>query len=146
MRALVVCLGNICRSPIGEGLLKHHAATNGFELTVESAGTSGWHQGNLPDERSMAVMQLHGHDISGQRSRALTREDLHLFDWILVMDQQNKADVLALGLGSACVERFVPDQDVPDPYYGGANGFETVYTMIDAAAKMWIAQWQAAKP
>lgn len=145
MRALVVCLGNICRSPIGEGLLKHHAALTGLPLTVDSAGTSGWHQGDLPDERSIAVMKQHGHDIRDQRSRALTQEDLYLFDFILVMDEQNEQDVLALGHGTARVARFVPGQDVPDPYFGGTNGFETVYTMVDQAAQNWIKEWHTTK-
>jgi len=142
MRVLVVCLGNICRSPIGEGLLRHHATAQDFPLIVDSAGTSGWHQGALPDERSVDVMQGHGHDISDQRSRPLVREDLHLFDVILAMDSNNLADIRSLGTSSALITLFVPDENVPDPYYGGHDGFQHIYEMIDAAAQDWITHWK----
>ena len=140
-RVLVVCPGNICRSPIGEGLLKHHAQQLGLDLYVDSAGTSGWHQGELADARSIDVMRSHGHDITDQRSRALVAEDLFTFDHILVMDSQNLNDVNRLGTGTASVERFVSGHDVPDPYYGGERGFEQVYTMINEAAEQWVQKW-----
>ena len=140
-RVLVVCLGNICRSPIGEGLLKYHAEKAGLNIHVDSAGTSGWHQGNQADPRSIEVMSLHGHDITKQRSRALTKDDLMTFDVILVMDVQNLRDVQQLGSSRALVTRFVHNQDVPDPYYGGDQGFEAVYQMIDRAAYDWIQHW-----
>ena len=140
-RVLVVCLGNICRSPIGEGLLKHHAQQLGLELYVDSAGTSGWHQGEHADARSIDVMRSHGHDITDQRSRALLAEDLFTFDYILVMDSQNLKDVNRLETGTASVKRFVSGHDVPDPYYGGDRGFEQVYTMINEAAEQWVQQW-----
>ena len=140
-RVLVVCLGNICRSPIGEGLLKHHAQQLGLELYVDSAGTSGWHQGEHADARSIDVMRSHGHDITDQRSRALVAEDLFTFDYILVMDSQNLKDVNRLGTGTASVKRFVSGHDVPDPYYGGDRGFEQVYTMINEAAEQWVQKW-----
>ena len=142
MRVLVVCLGNICRSPIGEGLLRHHAAAQDFSLVVDSAGTSGWHQGSFPDERSMDVMRRTGHDISNQRSRPLVRDDLHLFDVILAMDSNNLDDIQSMGTSSALCTLFVPNQNVPDPYYGGNDGFQRVYEMIDAAAKDWITHWK----
>lgn len=142
-RILVVCLGNICRSPIGEGLLKYHAEREGLDLFVDSAGTSGWHQGNPADPRSIEVMSMHGHDITLQRSRALTKQDLITYDFILVMDGQNLNDVHQLGNSTAVVSRFVPEHDVPDPYYGGDQGFEQVYQMIDKAAKAWIQRWIA---
>lgn len=140
-RVLVICLGNICRSPIGEGLLKHHAHQVGLDLYVDSAGTSGWHQGEHADARSIDVMRIHGHDITDQRSRALTADDLFTFDHILVMDSQNLNDVNRMGTGTANVERFVHGHDVPDPYYGGDRGFEHVYTMIDKAAEQWVKAW-----
>jgi len=140
-RVLVVCLGNICRSPIGEGLLKHHAQTHGLDLHVDSAGTSGWHQGDHADARSIEVMRAHGHDITDQRSRALVAEDLFTFDHILVMDSQNLNDVNRMAVGTTSVERFVPGHDVPDPYYGGDRGFEQVYAMIDEAAENWVKSW-----
>ena len=141
MKVLFVCLGNICRSPIGEGLLRHHAEQLGLELYVDSAGTSGWHQGEHADARSIDVMRAHGHNITDQRSRALVAKDLFTFDHILVMDSQNLNDVNHLGVGTASVERFVPGHDVPDPYYGGDRGFEQVYAMIDEAAQQWAQKW-----
>lgn len=141
VRALVVCLGNICRSPIGEELLRHHAHRAGLSLYVDSAGTSGWHQGEPPDSRSVQIMSLHGFDISKQKSRALNREDLQLFDFILVMDRQNLKDVKSLGVGRAKVSLFIENSDVPDPYYGGNNGFQLVYEMLDQAAAEWINSW-----
>ena len=108
MRVLVVCLGNICRSPIGEGLLRYHAAAQNFQLIVDSAGTSGWHQGALPDERSIEVMRQHGHDISEQRSRPLVQGDLHLYDIILAMDSNNLKDIQSMGTRSAQTALFVP--------------------------------------
>ena len=140
-RVLVVCLGNICRSPIGEGLLKHHAQKHGLNLCVDSAGTSGWHQGDYADARSIEVMRAHGHDITDQRSRALVAEDLFTFDHILVMDSQNLNDMNRMATGTASVERFVHGHDVPDPYYGGDRGFEKVYAMIDEAAENWVKSW-----
>lgn len=140
-RVLVVCLGNICRSPIGEGLLRYHALQQGLELHVDSAGTSGWHQGEQADSRSIDVMCEHGHDITEQRSRMLVAQDLFTFDHILVMDSQNLNDVNFLGTGTARVNRFVHGHDVPDPYFGGDRGFEQVYAMIDEAAEEWISAW-----
>jgi protein-tyrosine phosphatase len=140
-RVLVVCLGNICRSPIGEGLLKHHARQFGYDVHVDSAGTSGWHQGEKADARSIEVMRAHGHDITDQRSRTLVANDLFTYDHILVMDTQNLNDVNRLGAGTARVERFVQERDVPDPYYGGDQGFEQVFAMIDESAERWIKSW-----
>jgi protein-tyrosine phosphatase len=142
MRVLIVCLGNICRSPVGEGLLRHHASEQHFPLIVDSAGTSGWHQGALPDERSMEVMRQHGHDISDQRARPLVHDDLHLYDIILAMDSKNLNDIESMGTRSAQAALFVPGENVPDPYYGGHDGFQRVYDMIDVAAKNWITLWK----
>jgi len=86
-------------------------------------------------------MSLHGFDISKQKSRALNREDLQLFDFILVMDRQNLKDVKSLGVGRAKVSLFIENSDVPDPYYGGNNGFQLVYEMLDQAAAEWINSW-----
>lgn len=91
-------------------------------------------------------MREHGHDISSQRSRALIARDLHSFDHILVMDAQNLRDVRALGNSTAEVSKFIPDRDVPDPYYGGAQGFQQVYDMIDEAAAQWIEEWAQHSP
>ena len=140
-RVLVVCLGNICRSPIGEELLRIHAKKNSYNLFVDSAGTSGWHQGNSPDPRSCEVMKRHGHKIDSQRSRPLIDQDLQTFDCILVMDAQNLADTQSLPVGQAAIQLFVPNTDVPDPYYGEGDGFMHVYEMLDKAAENWIKTW-----
>ena len=145
-RVLVVCLGNICRSPIGEGLIKHHAHRLGLSVYVDSAGTSGWHQGEPADPRSVDIMRQHGYDISSQRSRALIARDLHTFDHILVMDDQNLADVKSLGACAAELSKFIPGRDVPDPYYEGTHGFQQVYDMIDEAAERWVERWAQQPP
>lgn len=121
--------------------MRQHAHQAGLTLFVDSAGTSGWHQGEHPDPRSVNIMKLHGFDISKQKSRALNREDLQLFDFILVMDRQNLRDVKSLGVGRAKVSLFIENRDVPDPYYGGDNGFQLVYEMLDQAAAEWIKSW-----
>ncbi|TXH81501.1 MAG: low molecular weight phosphotyrosine protein phosphatase [Rhizobium sp.] len=138
-RILFVCAGNICRSPLAEGIFRHLADEAGHagEFEVDSAGTGGWHQGERPDRRSIAVAAGHGIDISGQRARRLAPADFGRFDLILAMDQDNlknlrkaaPAEVLgklhlfnALALGR--------DKDIPDPYYGDRDDFETVYTML----------------
>ncbi len=142
-RVLVVCLGNICRSPIGEGLLQHHASRSSLKIFVDSAGTSAWHQGNEPDPRSSDVMLRHGHSIANQRSRPLIEQDFFTFDHILVMDSQNFLDVNAFPKGTAKVERFIDGVDVPDPYYGEGDGFQHVYDMLNQSAKVWIEKWMA---
>ncbi|MDG2208639.1 MAG: low molecular weight phosphotyrosine protein phosphatase [Flavobacteriales bacterium] len=138
---LVVCLGNICRSPIGEGLIRHHAGIAGLSLQVDSAGTSGLHAHEPPDIRSQEVMLQHKLDIGNQRSRQLTTQDLNLFDVILVMDHENLKEAQALGSGDADIKLFVTGQNVPDPYYGGEQGFKQVYEMLDRAAEEWVSSW-----
>jgi protein-tyrosine phosphatase len=149
MRVLVVCLGNICRSPIGEGLLRHHAAIQGVRLKAASAGTSGLHQGEAPDRRSIEVMRRNGIDISAQRSAQVSLSDFTRFDMILAMDERNEQDLHVLadqarrrGEQPCPIARFDPSADVPDPYYGGSDGFTEVYTQVDAAAKLWVEQWK----
>tara|TARA_B110000285_G_scaffold233199_2_gene306251 strand:- start:1012 stop:1458 length:447 start_codon:yes stop_codon:yes gene_type:complete len=141
IRVLVVCLGNICRSPIGEGLLRSQGQNRGLDLFVDSAGTMGWHAGKAPDHRSQGVMRAHGLDISSQQSRPMELDDFQKFDVILCMDQQNLTDVLKMAKGPAHVQLFVAGKDVPDPYYGGDAGFEAVYSMLDSAASNWINNW-----
>lgn len=138
---LVVCLGNICRSPIGEGWLRHAAMVRGCRVKVDSAGTAGYHVGEAPDRRSVAAMKAAGIDISGQRSRKFVRADFKKFDRILVMDQSNLRDVLALARGdeeAAKVALFDGTSDVPDPYYGGDDGFARVREQVRAAAESWL--------
>ena len=144
---LAVCLGNICRSPMAEGLLRHHIQQRGLRCKVDSAGTSAHHIGEHPDQRAQQEMRWHGIDISKQSSRQLVRKDFDRFDRILVMDNANLANTQRLAGNNeahlAKIKLFVPDGEVPDPYYGGAEGFCQVYDMVNAAAESWVASWQA---
>lgn len=139
---LVVCLGNICRSPIGEGWLRHAAMVRGCRVKVDSAGTGGYHVGAAPDRRSIAAMKAVGIDISGQRARKFVRADFQKYDRILVMDQANMRDVLDMahdGDEEAKVSLFDPSgAEVPDPYYGGEDGFSQVREQVRKAAEYWL--------
>lgn len=138
---LFVCLGNICRSPLAEGifrhLTRHHA--DGQRLVIDSAGTGAWHQGEGPDPRSVAVAARHGIDISSQRARQVVSADFTRFDVILAMDGSNLSDLrrMAPARATAQVRLFLdtPPYDVPDPYYGGADGFEAVFAMVEQGAR-----------
>lgn len=142
MKILMVCLGNICRSPLAEGIMK---AKLPADFVVDSAGTSGFHSGDAPDPRSIAVAQKYGIDISNQRSRQISVQDFEDFDKIYCMDKSNLSNVLALAendeqrkkvsllLAEADGESIFTE--VPDPYYGGAKGFEKVFEMIDIACE-----------
>lgn len=141
LRVLVVCLGNICRSPIGEELIRYHSKKANFEILVDSAGTKSWHAGSPPDSRSQQVMSQHGLYIGSQKSRGIKSSDFHEFDLILCMDQQNLEDVLAHKQGTAKISLFLEEQDVPDPYYGNPDGFDKVYSMLDRAAGLWVQKW-----
>lgn len=143
MKILFVCLGNICRSPMAHGLLQHKVQHLGLNWKVDSAGTSDWHKGELPDNRAMACMKRHGIDISYQQSRPIIRNDFKEFDLIYVMDKANLRDVLDMANSEedqnkvALVMSKVYENnavDVPDPYFGvGDKGFENVYKMLDEA-------------
>ncbi len=148
MRILMVCLGNICRSPLAEGILKHKVRQNGLDWTVDSAGTGSWHAGELPDRRSISVARKYGVDITDQRARQFQVADFDRFDQILVMDTQNQRDVLRLAEHDEhrakvqlILDFIYPGQDrsVPDPYYDD-NGFEEVFGMLDAACDKLLKQ------
>ena len=139
-KVLMVCLGNICRSPLAEGILKSKVDTS--KIHVDSAGTGHWHIGDAPDPRSIAVGKKNGVDISKQRGRQFSAVDFVNFDYIFVMDSSNKADVLRLAKIEShrkkvglILDHIFPNEnvDVPDPYYGGAMGFDHVYEMLDQA-------------
>lgn len=140
-KVLMVCLGNICRSPLAEGILKSKVDKN--RIHVDSAGTAGWHSGNRPDERSIEVARLHQIDISSQKSRKFEIVDFDNFDYIFVMDQSNYQDVLALARDNNDEQKvhLILEssentlEDVPDPYYGGDDGFEYVYQMLNEACE-----------
>jgi len=138
IKILMVCLGNICRSPLAEGILASKLPKNKF--TVDSAGTGSWHIGRQPDERSIAIAKKHKLDISGQKGRQFSTTDFDAFDYIYVMDNSNYLDVIELADNQEqkakvqlILNELFPNEnvDVPDPYYGVENGFETVYQMLD---------------
>lgn len=137
---LMICLGNICRSPLAEGLMR--SKLNFTKFTVDSAGTSGGHKGEAPDKRSIAVANKNGLDISQQKSRKLLKEDFEKFDFLYVMDESNYRDVLEMAQTEEQRKKVIKildeafpgeNLDVPDPYYGGSQGFENVYQMLDQA-------------
>ena len=136
----MVCLGNICRSPLAEGILKSKIDSD--NIFVDSAGTGHWHVGNTPDPRSIKVANKHNIDISSQRGRQFSTKDFDNFDYIFVMDNSNKDNVLELARNDfdknkvqLILDELFPDEnvDVPDPYYGGNQGFESVFQMLDQA-------------
>ncbi len=141
----MVCLGNICRSPMAEGILKHKAQALGIDIIVDSAGTSGWHEGEQPDERAQEEMCDQGLDISDQRSRPFVVEDFDRFDHILVMDISNRTNVLRLARNREDAEKVslmldhgneVKGMSVPDPYYN--DGFHHVYELLDLACEAFL--------
>ncbi|MEM9764469.1 MAG: low molecular weight protein-tyrosine-phosphatase [Pseudomonadota bacterium] len=141
-RVLCVCLGNICRSPIAEGVFVARAEAAGHRLTVDSAGTSDWHLGDPPDPRAIAAAAARGIDIARQRARQVRPEDFLDFDLILAMDNRNLAKLEGLRPASATARLRLAHPDgieVPDPYSGGAEGFETVLDMLDAVAESVLA-------
>jgi protein-tyrosine phosphatase len=140
---LFVCLGNICRSPLAEAVFRHRARERGLEprFRIDSAGTSDYHRGASPDRRSAASALRRGIRVSG-RSRPVTPDDLRAFDYVIAMDGQNEAELRALSAaagGRARVHRlreWDPEPahgDVPDPYYGGAGGFDDVHDIVERA-------------
>nr|WP_315381415.1 low molecular weight protein-tyrosine-phosphatase [uncultured Sphingomonas sp.] len=139
---LFVCLGNICRSPLAEAAFRAAAEDAGVAVVADSAGTGGWHAGEQPDRRSIAVAAKHGIDITGQRARQVTREDFDRFDHILALDPQNLADLrrIAPKSGRARLRLLldaVPGWEgraVDDPYYDGPEGFDRTWAEVRAAA------------
>lgn len=139
MRVLFVCMGNICRSPLAEGVFRHLAARAGVaDAVVDSAGTDAWHEGEPPDPRSLEVAERHGVSLEGQRARPVRPSDFDAFDVIVAMDADNlkqlKARCPREHQGKLRLMReFDPqgDGDVPDPYYGGRAGFTVAYEMVE---------------
>lgn len=147
MKILMVCLGNICRSPLAEGILRDKARKMGVEITVDSAGTAAYHTGERPDRRSQEVAKKHGIDISSQRARQFTRSDFEEFDRIFVMDSSNYDNVISLAPSPEEAKKveyilnmIYPGKDlpIPDPYYGGNDGFENVFRMLDDSCEKII--------
>ena len=151
IKIVMVCLGNICRSPLAEGILASKLPKDKF--TVDSAGTGSWHIGQSPDERSVAVAKKNGLDISNQKGRQFSSADFDTFDYIFVMDNSNYDNVIALAETNEqkakvtlIMNELTPqqNQDVPDPYFGMHNGFDIVYAMLDEVCDV-IAQKLIAK-
>ena len=141
MKILMVCLGNICRSPLAEGILAAKAAEKGLNWVVDSAGTGNWHEDSLPDYRSIAVAKKYGIDLTNQRARQLQSTDLQDFDLIFAMDSSNFSNIKKMAKDETQIRKIhlirnlvKPNESlsVPDPYFDD-NGFEEVYWMLDEA-------------
>jgi protein-tyrosine phosphatase len=144
MKILMVCLGNICRSPLAEGILQEKAFNAGLKWSVESAGTNGYHDGEPPHRLSQKVANINGLDISRQRSRSFTIKDFDVYDKIYVMAQEVIDDLKRISgkkYNASKVELLMnevypgADMDVPDPWYGTEPGYHEVYKMIDRACE-----------
>ncbi len=144
VKVLFVCLGNICRSPTAEGLFRDLVRRHGLDdrIAIDSAGTGAWHVGSAPDKRAQAAALRRGIDISGLRARQARREDFERFDYVIAMDRENHRDLRHL-CPPGREDRlhlfldFAPDtgtRDVPDPYYGGRQGFEHVHDLVERAS------------
>ena len=143
-KILMVCLGNICRSPLAEGIMRSKLSN---DFIVDSAGTGGWHAGELPDKRSISTAKNRGLDITSQRARQFKISDFDTFDYIYVMDNSNYKDVMALAPNEEAkskvkliLNELFPNEnvDVPDPYYGGRDGFENVFDMLNEACDVIV--------
>lgn len=137
---LFICMGNICRSPLAEGIFLHKVNQRGVahEFVVESAGTGGWHVGELPDPRSRQIAGKYGIKLPS-RSRQVTKKDSERFTHLICMDEANRENLLQIGIPEQRISLLLdadPNcqlREVPDPYYGGEDGFETIYRLIDSA-------------
>jgi protein-tyrosine phosphatase len=149
-RILFVCLGNICRSPAAEGVLRARAASLGLSLHVASAGTGGWHAGDGADPRMVRAAARRGYDLSAHRARQVAFSDFYEFDHLLAMDMRNRADILDIAPPDRrCDIRLFLDyaggatRETPDPYYGGEEGFEHVLDLLEAGAEGFLAALNA---
>lgn len=147
MKILMVCLGNICRSPLAQGIMEYNATLMGKQVEVDSAATSNFHVGDKPDPRSISTAYLHDIDITSQRGRQFKTTDFDDFDVIFVMDSSNYSDILSLAKKDThrnkvkmIMNEIEPGKNinVPDPYYGGDEGFENVFQMLDKATKAFL--------
>lgn len=144
MKILMVCLGNICRSPMAEGLMRSKIQKYNLDAEVDSAGFESYHSGDAPDFRATRIMNKHGIDISEQQSRLFRKADFENFDFIYVMDSVNYNDVKSIANSQNQMLKvdFIlnasypgSNKPVPDPYYGGNDGFERTYQLLDAATE-----------
>ena len=151
MRVLVVCLGNICRSPLAEGILRAKAEDKGLLWEIDSAGTGSWHESNAPDERSIAVAKMNGIDISAQKARKIKKSDFDYYDLILPMDTSNRDDLYEM---TSTMEqrnkiRLIMDVvypnkniSVPDPYHGTEKDYVSVFEMLEPACGKVVELYQ----
>ena len=156
-RVLMVCMGNICRSPIAEGVLRAKLRQAGLHarVVVDSAGTHGYHTGEAPDPRAIGAAARRGYELAGLRARPVLAEDFTRFHWLLAMDDANLAWLRSrqpegaaprIGLLMAHARRHANVREVPDPYYGEATGFERVLELVDDACDGLLAQLAAELP
>src|SRR5262245_139346 len=153
MRILFVCMGNICRSPTAEGVMRRLIDDEGLDIEIDSAGTGGWHAGEPPDRRATIAAQRRGITLEGA-ARQVTRADFRDFDLLIALDRGNLRELLTIAPDEDAAEKvrllreFDPaaggDLDVPDPYYGGDRGFETVLDMVEASCRGLIDELRAA--
>lgn len=143
---LFICLGNICRSPTAEAVFRSRAKDH--DIRIDSAGTGAWHTGQGPDPRSRAEGERRGYSFAGQAARKVRVQDFYEFDLILAMDSANLSDLKSIrpADGTAMLSLFLPDgANVPDPYYGGPDGFIHVVDLIENASDYWLAQLTASE-
>ncbi|NDG45851.1 MAG: low molecular weight phosphotyrosine protein phosphatase [Flavobacteriia bacterium] len=137
VKLLMVCLGNICRSPLAQGILESKVDTK--KITVDSAGTAAYHIWNPPDPRSIVIAKKYGIDLSLQRARQFRREDFTAFSKIYVMDHANYKNIIALAQSEKEREKVAlilsDNREVPDPYYGGEEGFQSCFDLLDEACE-----------
>jgi protein-tyrosine phosphatase len=152
VKVLFVCLGNICRSPTAEGVFRHYVEQAGLsdKISIDSAGTSDWHIGKTPDPRTQAAAAVRGYDLSKLRGRQAVPEDFKQFDLILAMDNSNLNNLQAIqpADGTAELALYLPrfgisPDEVPDPYYGGEDGFELVLDMLEQASQVLLDEIKA---
>jgi len=147
MKVLFVCAGNICRSPLAEGLLKHKALNAGLDWKVDSCATGKWHIGEIPNENSIAIAKKNGMDITYQKARQFHYTDFELFDLIFVMDEYNYGMIVSQAQFENEKEKVDyilnmtspgENKEVPDPFYGEVDGYENVYNMLNKACEKII--------
>ncbi len=151
MKVLMVCLGNICRSPMAEGVLRYHANLNGLKIEIDSAGTGNYHVGEAPDKRAIQYMKSKGMDISNLRARQFSKHDFEEFDVIYAMDESNFQNIIRMATTQAHRSKVKmilnevfenENRSVPDPYFGGVEGFEEVFSLLDHVSTGIIKKWQ----
>ena len=154
VRVLFVCAGNICRSPIAQGVFEDVLRREGLEdvVEVDSAGTGDWFAGYAPDERAVASAAYRGLEIGAQRARGIEPDDCDRFDYVLTMDEENYRAVSALCPGNAVVRPFLdfdpegPEREVPDPYFGEADGFDRILDLAERASAGLLADIRSRWP